>query len=298
MRQLWSEKAVFWSLVGVLVIALGLRVWALNWGLPYLYDHDETQLVLRIQHIFKTGDLDPHQFAYGSVFFYVNALAYVPYYLVGSIAGRFHSPADIAYPDRIAMAVGITSMPSTYLLGRGVALLFGLACVYLVYLIARRVTGNAVVGLVAALMTAVSPTFVDYSRLITPNIMVVFFILMAAWAAIRIYQENSTSAYVIAGVAAGLAAGTKYNGVLVLVVVLLACLLGSGLAGLKDRRLYLSFALSAATFIVTTPFALLDFQTFMDGVRARPFIIQQAMWAWKATPFTGTSLSCGHKRGL
>ncbi len=267
MSKLWTNKTAFWALAGVMICAFVLRLWSLNWGLPYLYDHDETQLVLRIQPIFKTGDLNPHYFDYGSIFYYLNALAYVPYYLGGWAAGIFHNPNDIPYPSQLAMGVGITSMPSTYLLGRSVTLVFGMASVYMAFLIGRRVTGDWVVGLVAAFMMAISPTCVVYSRLITPNMFLVFFILLAVWGAIKIYDENTTGAYVLAGVATGLVASTKYNGVVVLGVIALACLLRGGWRGLKDRRLLMAFGLSAVAFFVTTPFALLDYQTFLTDVR-------------------------------
>ncbi len=267
MTKLWDNKTAFWSLAGVLICALALRLWALNWGLPYLYDHDESIFVTIAQRIVKTGDLNPHYFDYGSVLFYLNALAYVPYYLAGSIAGIFHSPNDIPYPGQLAMGVGITTMPSTYLLGRSVTLLFGMASVYMVFLIGRRVTGNWVVGVVAAFMIAISPTCVEYSRSITPNMFLVFFVLLTVWAAIKIYDENSTGAYVLAGVAAGLVASTKYNGALVLGVLVLACLLRGGWRGLMDWRLLMAFALSAIAFFVTTPFALFDYQTFITDVK-------------------------------
>jgi 4-amino-4-deoxy-L-arabinose transferase-like glycosyltransferase len=265
--NLWANKTAFWALAGVMVCALALRLWALNWGLPYLYDHDETVLVLRIQPIFKTGDLNPHVFDYGSLFYYINAAAYVPYYLVGWAAGIFHNPNDIPYPRPLAMGVGVTSMPSTYLLGRSVTLLFGMTSVYMVFLIGRRVTGTWVVGLAAAFMMAISPTCVAYSRAISPNMFLVFFILLTMWGAIEIYDENSTRAYALAGIAAGLVASTKYNGVMVLGVIVVACLLREGWRGLKDWRLLLAFVLSAITFFVTTPFALLDYQTFITDVR-------------------------------
>src|SRR4051794_22854074 len=108
MSGLWTNKTIFWLMIGVMLLAIGLRVWALNWGLPYLYEHDETDYVVISQKIFKTGDFNPHHFNYGSLFFYINALAYIPYYLVGWVGGVFHSTGDIAYPTKLAMGVGIT----------------------------------------------------------------------------------------------------------------------------------------------------------------------------------------------
>lgn len=266
MSKLWSNVATVWPMLGVVLLALVLRLWALNWGLPYLYHNDESIFVVIIQNIVKTGDLNPHYFDYGSAFFYINALAYLPYYLVGKAIGAFHSLNDIPYPNQLAMGVGITPMESTYLLGRSVTMLFGIAAVILVFFIGKRVSGKALVGLIAAFMMAVSPTCVSLSRTITPNMFLVFFILLTVWGAIRIYEENSTGAYIVAGIAAGLAISTKYNGAMVLGVILLACVMKSGWAALKNPRLYLAFGLAALTFLVSTPFALLDYPTFIKDV--------------------------------
>jgi 4-amino-4-deoxy-L-arabinose transferase-like glycosyltransferase len=250
-------------LVCILLLALALRLWAIKWGLPYLYHHDETDFVPIFQHIFKTGDLNPHAFDYGSVFFYINAISYIPYYLAGLAAGTMHSPNDIAYPSMLVMGDGITAMPSTYVLGRSVTTVFGVASVFMVFLIGRRVSGKPMVGLIAAVMMAISPTCVALSREISPNMFLVFFILLTVWGAIKIYEENTTAAFLLSGVAAGLVVGTKYNGGLVFGVVVLACLLRSGWAALKDRRLYAAAAISAATFLLTTPFAVLDYPSFI-----------------------------------
>jgi hypothetical protein len=93
-----------WLLVGVTLAAFLLRLWGINFGLPYLYHPDEPGYVTIAQNIFKTGDLNPHFFNYPSLFFYLNALAYMPYYLAGRLAGAFSSPADIAAPPRCSSA--------------------------------------------------------------------------------------------------------------------------------------------------------------------------------------------------
>ena len=88
-----------WPLIGIILLAISLRVWGIDYGLPYLYFPDEPNKVVVAQNIFKTGDLNPHYFLKPSLFIYLNVLGYVPYYLVGKWVGVFRSPADIPYPD-------------------------------------------------------------------------------------------------------------------------------------------------------------------------------------------------------
>ena len=72
-------------LASILVIALLLRAWGLVYDLPYIYSADEPVNISTSQEILKTGDWNPHRFDYPSLFLYLNALAYWPYYLVANL---------------------------------------------------------------------------------------------------------------------------------------------------------------------------------------------------------------------
>lgn len=263
MRAGGFRRSTKWALVAIVVLAIALRIWGINFGLPYLYHPDEPNKVIMAQTIFKTGDLNPHYFLKPSFLIYLNALAYVPYYLVGKLAGVFGSPADIPAPIMVALGVGKAPMPTTFLMGRIMTAIFGSAAVVLVFLLGCQLTNKAAAGLGAALMMAISPTSVAISRFITPDMMMVFFISLAVYGAVRVLQGGKTSHYVLAGVAAGLAASTKYYGALVLISVVVAHFMRCGLKGFREWKLYLAGVLSAATFFLITPFALLDAQKFL-----------------------------------
>src|SRR6188768_4200017 len=142
----------WWLLGGIVLLAAAARLWGLNFGLPYLYHPDEPTYVTIAQNMFKTGDWNPHSFVFPSLFFDINALAYAPFYLLGSITGAFHSTNDIVGPMMLTSSgVGISPRPATFLLGRGVSFLFGVGAVALVYFIGKRLTGSRVVGLLGAL---------------------------------------------------------------------------------------------------------------------------------------------------
>lgn len=256
-----------WYLAGVLLVTLALRLWGIAFGLPYLYHPDEPGYVSIVQNIFKTGDLNPHFFNYPSLFFYLNALAYVPYYLAGKLIGTFGSVADIAGPILLIGGSGKTALPSTFLLGRGLSVTFGVAAVVLTFHMGRQITGRTAVGVLAALFLAFSPTHIANSRFVAPDVFLTFFVLLAAWLAFRVYASGRTTDYLLAGAAIGLVGSTKYNGVIIAVVLLTAHFLRHGFKGLTEWRLYLAPAAAAVAFLATTPFALLDPIHFLEGVR-------------------------------
>lgn len=251
----------------ILLTALSARVWGISYDLPYIYHPDEPGYIAISQNIFKTGDLNPHFFNYPSLFFYINAIAYIPYYLFGKLTGVFHAPSDILPPISLAMGVTRAQMPTTVLLGRAVTICFGIGTVGLTYLVGKQITGRTAVGLLASLMVAISPTNVWHSRLITPDTFVTFFSLASFLASILVYQQGKTWQYIVAGICAGFTASSKYNGGLIILPLLLAHFLHYGRTAFKQPKLYLALLFCGAGFLATTPYAILDSAKFLNDLR-------------------------------
>lgn len=250
----------------VVLTALLLRIWGISHDLPYIYHPDEPVPLEISLRMFKTGDMNPHFFHWPSLLFYLNFLAYIPYYLFGKLLGIFQTPDSILAPVKVVMGGTYAPMPTVVLLGRFLSVGFGIGSVLLAYLIGKRLTARAWVGLLAALLVAVSPTTVWHSRWITPDTMAAFFTLASVYASLLVYQEGRTRHYVIAAVCIGLAASSKYNAVLTVLPLLVAHVLRHGRRSLKERDLYVAIFLSALVFLHTTPFALLDFREFYSGL--------------------------------
>lgn len=247
----------------ILLLALLIRVWSIDFGLPYLYHPDESNKIAISQNIFKTGDLNPRYFYKPTLFIYLNALAYIPYYSLGKLQGVFSSPNDILPPVMLTMGVGLAPTPSAVLMGRLLTTVFATASVFVIFLIGRQISAEASVGLLAALILAISITNVVNSRFITENSYVVFFTLVTTWASIHIYQRGETRDYIVAGIATGLAFSSKYPGGVIGMLPLVAHFINPKGKGLSDYRLYLTFIFIPIAFLVTTPFALLDYKTFL-----------------------------------
>lgn len=245
----------------VLLIAFSLRLWGISYDLPYIYHPDEPLSIAISEHIFKTGDLNPHWFEYPSLYFYIHSLVYIPYYLLLKFYGVFQTRTDIITPITLVMGSTYAPMPGLVLVGRILTVICGVATAGLTFAIGKRLTGNAAAGLLASLMVAVSPSNVSNSRFITPDTIVVFFATVTFLAAILVYQEGRTRYYLIAGLAAGLTASTKYNGALILVSLLAAHYFRRG----ERRKLYLGLILCGLAFLGTTPFALVDWRLFLRG---------------------------------
>jgi len=80
-------------------------------------------------------------------------------------------------------------------------------------------------ALAAAAATAVAPLFVVHARLFKEDIFVAAFLVLALAALIRLLQEPAPHRAVLLGLLVGLAAGSKYIGVLILLFAVIAILL-------------------------------------------------------------------------
>jgi 4-amino-4-deoxy-L-arabinose transferase-like glycosyltransferase len=166
----------------------------------------------------------------------------------------------------------------------------GAATVSLVYLTAREISHRRIAILAAALM-ALLPGHVQHSHFATVDVPATFFVALALWLAARAlrdsekFSEDSADdiirwrrkSLMWSAFAAGLAAATKYNGVIVLIAPLVSLwLLHQSARSVRAQSVKfigllqtvpLLLALSVAGFVLGCPFSVLNFREFWgEGV--------------------------------
>ncbi|MBI3741864.1 MAG: glycosyltransferase family 39 protein, partial [Chloroflexi bacterium] len=250
-------------LLAILALGAVLRLWGIDFGLPYTLAPDEPTHFTIALRIFKTGNLNPGWLNYPSLMFYLNALALVPYFLIQHARGIWQTPADIPNPEIVTMGVGQLAAPSEFLLSRGLTALFGVASIFLIYKIGCEFGKGKSVGLIAALMLAVSPASVYNSHLIRPDTMAVFFALVSFFFAQKILDDPRPRNYVWAGIGAGLATACKYNMPLIGAAILAAHFLKFGRAGWRRKEIYFAIGAGALTLFAASPYILLDLPRFV-----------------------------------
>jgi len=73
-KSITSLKAFPLALVAIILLALILRVYGLNFGLSYMYKADEKAILRRVGAMVATADLNPHFFRYPSFYIYLQAI--------------------------------------------------------------------------------------------------------------------------------------------------------------------------------------------------------------------------------
>jgi 4-amino-4-deoxy-L-arabinose transferase-like glycosyltransferase len=239
-------------LAAVLAGAFVIRYEGISFGLPLLVHPDEAAVAEPARRIAATGDLDPKTFLYPSLTIYAQALSF---------------RARVALSDAASMTD--RSETEIYRTGRALTVAFAVATVVATYAVARAI-GGPWAGLAAAALTAVSELHVANSLPITTDVPMALFVVLACLLSLRIHTEGGRMRdYIAAGLCAGLATSTKYNGVFAVLPIAVAHFVTEppSLRMLFDRRLLAAAAASVLGFVAATPYALVDSDSFLGFLR-------------------------------
>lgn len=203
--RLLQRRATALIVAALFGLALALRCWALGWGLPYVEHPDEPAVLEPAVRMVQAGDANPGKFLYPSLHYYMLAAVVRTHAAWGIARGLYASLADLP-----AQTYLYTTAPELYVWGRALTAVLGALTVPLLYLLGRRMF-NWRVGLLAALALALSAYHVQHSHFITTDAPTGVWVTLALLGAWGVATTGHWRAYVLAGAATGLAAGTKYN---------------------------------------------------------------------------------------
>jgi 4-amino-4-deoxy-L-arabinose transferase-like glycosyltransferase len=245
-----------WVLISAFfVVALLVRAWGARFGLPeYVYHPDEHAIVDRAAAILRTGDYSPHWLNYPSVYIYLQALSYIAYFLISAARGFGNTIPDPA-------PYGF------YFAGRLMTALLGALTVPLVYALGSRLYDRKT-GLVSSALLTFCLLHVVHSHYVTTDVPAAFFVALSLLCCGLLLRSAEIRYTLLAALFAGLAASTKYPAAVTLVPVLVS----QSLARPLDRgrtlaqRLGLCLATFACGFLLGTPYAFLELNTFLSSL--------------------------------
>jgi hypothetical protein len=245
-----GRRWVWCGLGLVLAAALGLRLWGIKQGLPYIYNIDEAgHFVPKAVEMFSHG-LNPHYFVNPPALTYVLHLALAVWFGGGHGVTREYAvrPAEV------------------YLVARVTVALLGAAAVWMLYLLGARLFDRRI-GLLAAAIEAVAFLPVSYGHFALNDAATLLPLTLSLFGSVGVMQRGRRRDYVLAGVGLGLACASKYTAGIAIVPLTAAAAadyLSSTPGG--GRRVSVGVALAGvcalAAFLLANPYALLDFQRF------------------------------------
>ncbi|HPC81967.1 MAG TPA: DUF2298 domain-containing protein [Thermoanaerobaculaceae bacterium] len=251
----WQRR---WALAALLALALGVRVFGVNWDQGANFHPDERRIAEAAAGMsFKPLQLNPHFFAYGSFPLYVTRA-------VCSLAALV-DPWWGGYDGAIRA-------------GRLLGAVWGTLSVLLVFLLGRRLFDRAT-GLLAASLLAVCVLPVQNAHFATNDIPLSTLVLLALHLAVRAAEGGRLGDVVAAGVVGGLALATKVSAAPLALPLGLAAVLRWAPCRAWGRMLGWGAAAGAALaagFCLGQPYALLDHRAFLHDVLEQSAMVRNA----------------------
>lgn len=237
------------GLVLALFAAAMLRFWALPQGVPFGLGVDEPEVMERAVRMMKTGDFGPHFFDYPAFYMYVQALVAVVRFIVGAMRGLWS---------------GLAQAPTEafYVWGRAVTATLGTLTVWIVYRVGLR--WGARTALLSAVMIAVMPIHVRESHYVLTDVPATFLVMLTLVLSLRAHERSTAWSFAVAGAAAGLAGATKYNGVVAILMPLLACVMTPAVRPSRAVAMIWIIGGMLGAFLLAAPYTLIDLPTFLN----------------------------------
>ncbi|MBI4800071.1 MAG: glycosyltransferase family 39 protein, partial [Desulfarculus sp.] len=209
-----GRRVIPWLLTLALLAGLVLRLGGVGHGLPDIIAHCDTPKQLDLISQFLSGDLiPPASYPLGHIYLYTALLKALLTIL----------PLEVAIPN--LSSENIAECAHVIVTARVMQAILGAAIPWLAFLAARRLW-DAWTGLLAALLLACDPVHLTYSWQMMGEVPQTFWVMLSFLGAVRILQGGGLGAYLLAGLAAGLAVATKMYGGYVVLAALAAHLLG------------------------------------------------------------------------
>ena len=253
------------ALAVVVLIGLWFRAPRISEGMPYFYHADEANHFYRAVRMMQTNDYHPYYFLKPTLCFYIRMPAIAGGFLWSAREGeispdrRDRSPrrerSDWHSLDGVAPADRHVGAGGRHVIQPGDDpgdLRHNPPCV-----------ASPWPAVLAALLVACAPFLIRESSLIAVDTLMAAFCLLCVWLSLRVMENPTVGRAALAGLAAGLAVTSKYNGLPIVAAPLLACVL-SGRCNLRAVTAALGF--SAVGFLIGTPYALLAVSDFLNGM--------------------------------
>ncbi len=220
-----NVRAVHRLVLGLILAAgLVLRLWNIDYGLPFVYSLDEgSHFTSRAVEMFWQ-DLDPG--------YYQNPAAFT--YLIYALFRVMYGPLGVLFDLPFGNVTDQFDKNPTemWIAARALAAVLCTAGVAATYWAARRLWGVRE-GLVAAALLAFAFLPVAYSRVAVTDVGALLGVALALGFAVWAYEDGRLRFFAAAGAAAGLAVSFKYTAGLALLPLAIAALgrLAQGAAG-------------------------------------------------------------------
>ncbi|MCY3740939.1 MAG: glycosyltransferase family 39 protein [Candidatus Poribacteria bacterium] len=251
-----------------LIMGLILRLWAINFGLPFFSHIDEEHYLPRALRILRSQDLNPHYFRNPPLLTYLYSIVLFLYFVFGKLIGWFTSMRDF-------VELYFSNMTSFFVIARTLNALFGVGICLVVYKVGKKLF-DKITGLIASILVCSSFLMVRDSHYAVNDIPGTFFLILSFSYIVSIYTQGRLKDYILSGLFAGMAVATKYNMGIIIFPLVLSHFFAN--RGIVFNRNFICAGLSCLIgFFLFCPWILLDYRTFWEQF-AEQFMFSKRPW--------------------
>ncbi len=255
------RKKVKGILVVFMVLSLGMHLWGIQRDLPYSEEIDENFIVRPAVRMAGAGDPNPRWFGNpGSTLLYPLAALYRVWPALGLGKKPYisdSSPTPQFFP-----------LPSSFMAGRVLCMLYALFSIPLLYALGRRVFGVRA-ALIGCFLFVLLPLPLTHAQMVRTDAPGIFFGLLSLWLCAKVVTDPSLKNQLLAGGAIGLAVATRYFMVALIPILVgvnvLVWMRGEYRVGLL-KRAGLGLLAILLGFAISTPYFFLDFETVQQNI--------------------------------
>ncbi|VAW32168.1 hypothetical protein MNBD_CHLOROFLEXI01-5078 [hydrothermal vent metagenome] len=265
MNRLAHNKRPYLLVLGAMFLYAIILLWGIQQNLPFLPEIDEPFFVTPAIRIASSGSLNPEWFGQpGSTTIYPMALIFHLWYALSQGGSFLHSnPALTAHFVR--------NFSEYYYWGRLVSIIYAIITIPLLYQVGKRLFSHTT-GLISIWLFLFYPLFIFHAQMTRPDSATAFFIMLALWLILRVYDQSRLTLHLLAGLAIGFSIGTKYVLLALAPVYLLVCLIH---IWQKRQTAHFKAEISKSMagllmivvgFAISTPYFFLDFNTALENI--------------------------------
>lgn len=224
----------------ILLLALGIRLYSINYGLPFVVGPDEKRQVFDALSMGARHSLVPLEYTYPAMHKCLLLLLFSIYFSAGYIFRIFSGIPDFIFKFLIDPG-------SIFLLGRLLSIFFGVALAIPVYLMGRNLFSENI-GIIACILAMFMFNLVAHSQWVVSDILLTFWSTWAFYYILRCMLTESTKDFIFTGMFIGLAIATKYQGLYLIIPFLTMLIINIKTFILKKRiaqKIFLSLFIMA-----------------------------------------------------
>jgi len=252
----------YWSIIIIVITTIGFifRLKGIDFGLPFVYDEDESRRVQQAFNMLVKRNPNPEWFGHpASTLIYLMAASELLIFFAGRIVGIFDNFADF-------QQLYFENPTIFYWIGRGWLIIFGTGSIVVTYLIGKRL-GHQSIGIIAAVLLAFSPLHIKYSKMIRSDVLMTLLILLSFLYCLKILENNNRKNYMMAGIFSGLATVTKYPAIIINGTILLTHLVVQNWKITPVKNLMTSIKACLLSAFLMSPFLFFNFSRTLGDIK-------------------------------